>query len=318
MPDSNSATLIVSPLASRIRAAGPRARLVKRTIMALHARGVGDVLVSEAGTTASVRTAAAQAIANRSSIVVVLGGDGTVRDAAGTLAGTGIQVGIVPCGTGNLYATSVGVPRNLTNAIANLTTGSVQPFDLGSVHVGRGTFGDEGAIVGQPESFAVACGTGFDARLIAATTAQMKARYGVAAYFMSAMRLREHLTPRPTVVTIDGERSEVEAFVILIANCGEAIPGRLRPRLPIDPRDGLLHVFILPRGGLVGGIRGALELLTSDTLGTSRSGSAIRLSGRHVRVDGDPPPPTAIDCDTYPDRSLEAWIRPGALPVLVP
>ncbi|MFI5200148.1 MAG: diacylglycerol/lipid kinase family protein, partial [Candidatus Limnocylindrales bacterium] len=206
----------------------------------------------------------------------------------------------------------------LSQAIGNLTTGSVQPFDLGRVHVGPGSPAT-GDPAGRPsESFTVACGTGFDARLIAATTAEAKRRYGVAAYFMSAVRVREHLTPRPTIITIDGARSEIEAFVILIANCGEAIPGRLRPRLPMDPRDGLLHVFVLPRGGLVGGIRGAIELLTTDTLGTSRSGSAIRLTGRHVRVEVDPAQPTQVDGDTYPDGSLETWIRPGALSVLVP
>jgi diacylglycerol kinase family enzyme len=314
---SNSATLIVSPLASRIRAPATRAWIVERTIAALHARGVGEVRVIEASTPASVRAAATQAVASRSSIVALLGGDGTVRDATGTLAGTGVQVGIVPCGTGNLYASSVGVPRNLTQAIGNLTRGSVQPFDLGSVQVGPGS--DKGDPAERPtESFTVACGTGFDARVIAATTAEAKRRYGVAAYFMSAIRMREHLTPRPTIITIDGARSEIEAFVILIANCGEAIPGLLRPRLPMDPRDGLLHVFVLPRGGLVGGILGAFELLTTDTLGTSRSGSAIRLTGHHVRVEVDPAQPTQVDGDAYADGSLETWIRPGALSVLVP
>ena len=58
-------------------------------------------------------------------------------------------------------------------------------------------------------------------------------------------------------------------MVVLVANCGEAIPGVLRPRLPIEPDDGLLHVFVLPRGGILDGIRGALELMTAAAAGFS-------------------------------------------------
>ena len=62
-------------------------------------------------------------------------------------------------------------------------------------------------------------------------------------------------------------------MVVLVANCGEAIPGRLRPRLPIRADDGLFHVFVLPRGGIVGSMRGALELMAADAAGSSSSGS---------------------------------------------
>ncbi len=116
-------------------------------------------------------------------------------------------------------------------------------------------------------SFVVACGTGFDARLIEATSREAKRRYGVAAYFIAASRLLGHLAPQPTVLTVDGVRSELESVVVLVANCGEAIPGRLRPRLPIEPDDGLLHVFVLPMGGVLGGIRGAMELMVSEAAG---------------------------------------------------
>ncbi len=145
----------------------------------------------------------------------------------------------------------------------------------------------------------------------------MKHRYGVAAYFLAASGLLAHLTPRPTILTIDGIRTELESIVVLVANCGEAIPGVLRPRLPIDPTDGLLHVFVLPRGGVLGGIIGALELMTAASAGRSPSGAAMRLAGTHVRVEVIPAGPTEVDGDPYPIASLDARVRPGALPVLL-
>ena len=127
--------------------------------------------------------------------------------------------------------------------------------------------------------------------MIAGTSREMKRRYGVAAYFMAASRLLPQLAPLPTTLEIDGVRTELESVVVLVANCGEAIPGLLRPRLPIAPDDGLFHVFVLPRGGIIGGIRGAMELMTAASHGISPSGHAVRLVGREVRVEVTPAGP---------------------------
>ncbi|HYC06378.1 MAG TPA: hypothetical protein VEG29_00505, partial [Candidatus Binatia bacterium] len=88
--------------------------------------------------------------------------------------------------------------------------------------------------------------------------------------------------------------------------------------LPLDPADGLLHVFVLPRSGVVHGIRGVLELMTSQATGTSPSGSALRLAGSTVRVEVTPAQPTELDGDAFPPASIDARIRPGALSLIVP
>jgi diacylglycerol kinase family enzyme len=311
--DPGLATVIVSPRASRIRAAGIRADVTRGIRDALAVRGMREIVVTEVGTIDGVREAALTAVEGGASLVVLAGGDGTIRDAAGVLAGTGISVAIVPCGTGNLYASSIGLSRDLREAYAAIASGVPRPFDTAEVVV---TPAGENAQAAVP--FIVACGTGFDARLIAATSPEMKARYGVAAYFLAAARMLPHLTAQPTVLTIDGERSELEASVVLVANCGEAIPGRLRPRLPIDASDGQLHVFVLPRSGIIHGIRGALELMLAESAGISSSGSAMRFAGRHVSVEVSPAQPTQLDGDAFPPASLDAHVRPGALPVLLP
>lgn len=321
------ATVIASPLASRIRDGRVRAGVLRRTAEALAARGHRDVVVVEASTPPAVRDAAVAALRDGSSIVVLAGGDGTIRDAAGVLADHEATVGIVPSGTGNLYAVSVGVPRETDAAIAALRTGAPRPFDIGEVLLappaGPGSAGVEAseraaASAATPSPFMVACGTGLDARLIEGTSAEMKRRYGVAAYFFAAAGLLPHLRANPTILTIDGTRTELELVVVLVANCGEAIPGRVRPRLPLDPADGLLHVFVLPRGGVVHGIRGVLELMTTQATGTSSSGSAIRLAGSHVTVEVTPSQPVEVDGDPFPPASIDARIRPGALTVIVP
>jgi len=313
------ATLIVSPLASRIRDDAVRARVVARTVDALRRRGHEDVRVVETGTPGELATAALAAVQHGATMVAIAGGDGTVRDAAGPLIDTDVDVGIVPCGTGNLYAGAVGVPRTLDAAIAALATGRPRAYDIGRVHlISPPGAPSDATLPAAAIDFGVACGTGFDARMIASTSREMKRRYSVAAYFLAAARLLPTLAPQATVLEVDGVRTELESVVVLVANCGEALPGLLRPRLALEPDDGLLHVFVLARGGLVGGLRGALELLNADSHGVSPSGHAMRLVGTEVRVEVTPVSPTQVDGDAFPPAWLEASIRPGGLRIIRP
>jgi diacylglycerol kinase (ATP) len=321
--------LIVSPLASRIGDAQTRGRLVDATIAAIRLRGHPTVEVVETADPATIRATAANAVAAGTTLLVLAGGDGTVRDGTAGVVGTGVELGIVPCGTGNLYATAIGLPRTPPAAVAVIATGAPGPFDVGEVR-----FVNPASLSGPsnqpvattrdrcercpPASFVVACGTGFDAQLIARTSRETKRRYGVAAYILSASRLLPGLGSQPTVLTIDGERTELESVVVLVANAGEAIPGVLRSRLPVDASDGRLHVFVLLRGGIIGGLRGALELIANDRTGLSRSGHALRLSAQQVRVEVSPPAPTQVDGDPYPPAGLEARILPGALRIIRP
>jgi diacylglycerol kinase (ATP) len=319
MTTSVSATLIVSPVASRIVEARVRDQVVAAALEAMARRGHARVEVVMTGDPSAIGAAAGTAARAGHRLVVLAGGDGTVRDGTGALADTGIDVGIVPCGTGNLYATSVGLPRSLESALTALAEGSARPFDLGEVHLVAPAGPSSDPVTDcAAMPFAVACGTGFDARLIAATDRDMKRRYGIAAYFLAASRLLPTLAPRPTRLVVDGATTELDSVVVLVANSGEAIPGRLRPRLPVRPDDGMLHVFVLPRGGILGGIRGALELMSSESHGISPSGHAVRLVGRDVRVEVEPAGPTQVDGDPFPAAWLDARVRPGALRVIRP
>ena len=307
-----TATLVVSPLASRVRDAAERRRVVSGALDALRARGHAHVDVVESGDPATIAAAAWDAVEAGQRLVVVAGGDGTVRDASRALIDRDVELGILPCGTGNLYAPAVGIPRPIDLALAALASGTARSYDAGEVRLHAP--GEADRVV----DFGVACGTGFDAQLIAATDREMKRRHGIAAYFLAASRLLPHLEPRPTVLVIDGVRTELESVVVLVANCGEAIPGRLRPRLPIEPDDGLLHVFVLPRGGILGGIRGAVELMLAESEGVSPSGHAVRFMGREVRVQVTPASPTQIDGDPFPAAWLDVRVRPGGLRVITP
>lgn len=66
--------------------------------------------------------------------VIVGGGDGTVSSTAATLCGTGIALGVLPLGTMNLFARSLGMPQDLDAALAALVSAGTRKADLGEVN----------------------------------------------------------------------------------------------------------------------------------------------------------------------------------------
>jgi len=273
------------------------------------------VTVVECRDTAELQATTSEAVEGAVGLVVAIGGDGTVRDTAGVLAGSAIPLGIVPAGTGNLLAATLGVPRDAAAALAALRDGEPRSIDLGEASWA-------GAATGEPagsSAFVVATGAGLDARFLAAASAEAKRRYGIGAYLAAALAQATDLRPRPTTLVVDGQRHETESIVVLIANAGELIPGLLRPRLPVRPDDGWLHVFVV-RGGVVGSVIGALELLAAGEAGRTATGSASRFSAREVivEIDVDPPDPVQVDGDRVGAGRLEARVRPGAVRILVP
>jgi len=110
--------LLVAGGASRLADPVRRAALVVAATAAIKARTGAAPEVRVTATADAGRAAAQEAVAALAPLLVVVGGDGSVRSAAAVLAGTGITLGIVPGGTGNLMAAALGIPRSPEAAIA--------------------------------------------------------------------------------------------------------------------------------------------------------------------------------------------------------
>ncbi len=309
------ALIVVNPRASKVREPAARRRLVSALQRSL-AGGTGPPIVVTTGDSREIAHAVQAALADGIGRAVAVGGDGTVMTVAGALRGSGVPLGIVPAGTGNLLAGSLGIPGRLREAIAALPGEVPRTLDLGLACWTAADPAHAPAAISRP--FGVACGSGFDARLMAATHAEHKRRYGRAAYFVTAVALARELRPVTFCVEVDGRPRQVEAAVVLAANSGELVPGWLGPRLPVDPDDGLLDLFVLQAGGPVGGLRGVGELLARGRLGDLPSGLGFRVRGRRVRIAGQPAQPVQVDGDPLGAGTLEATVEPGGLTILVP
>ena len=128
--------------------------------------------------------------------------------------------------------------------------GKPKPFDLGRMERPGGV-----------QYFAVACGAGYDARVMAGTLSEHKRRWGMAAYVATTLRLITDIRSTTHLITIDGVEYDAEAAMVLVANCGEVIPPLVRLRAGIRPDDGLLDVVVMRANSFGQSVRAVWDLL---------------------------------------------------------
>ena len=238
-------------------------------------------------------------------LVIVCGGDGTVREVCAELAGTGIPVGIVPAGTGNLLARNLDIPLYLRAAIDVALTGQDRAIDL--VEVSGDGFDDT--------HFMVMAGMGLDAAIMEGVNEETKKKVGWFAYVFSALRSLMH-PPTRIDISIDGQEfTRHRARTVVVGNVGYLQAGMpLLPDARID--DGLLDVVILDPRRFLSWIPLAVRVLAKrqrldDTIN--------RMTGRLVTLRATADTPRQLDGDTIgPGRELRMRCVQGRLLVRVP
>ncbi|WP_326783797.1 diacylglycerol kinase family protein [Streptomyces sp. NBC_00151] len=264
----------------------------------------------------------ARAIREGATLVVVCGGDGTVRAVADALAGSGVPLAVVPCGTGNLLARNLGLPLSPVAALEAALSGGPRRLDLGSIE------GD-----GLPATrFAAMAGAGLDAAMMEHTDPRAKAALGWPAYALAGFGTLR--TPRMRVtIRLDGSPAfRRTARMVLVANVG-TVQGGVTLLPAARPDDGLLDLLVLDPRGPGGWLRAVRTLLrgraaprrpsTASTLaaeGDDRHGLPVEFfTFRRAELTFDAPQSRELDGDPVgPGRRLTAEVRPGALTVLLP
>ncbi|MDP9791742.1 YegS/Rv2252/BmrU family lipid kinase [Catenuloplanes nepalensis] len=232
--------------------------------------------------------------------VFVWGGDGMVQRAVDTLAGTDATLSILPAGTANLFATNLGIPENLAEAVRIGLHGTERELDLGKIN---------------GEHFAVMAGAGFDGHLISEADSGAKDRMGKLAYVWTGLR---HIQddPSPTKITVDGNTwFEGEASCVLFGNVS-TITGGIKAFDDAKPDDGWLEVGVATSQNAVEWAR----TLGRMALGRSDRSPFVQIT-RAKRIEVKFAQPTLYELDGG-DRStvrkLKAKVVPGAIRVRVP
>jgi diacylglycerol kinase (ATP) len=227
--------------------------------------------------------------------------------AAAALVGTDIALGVIPGGTGNLLAGNLRIPASPARAARALIAGKPRPFDLGRMERAGGT-----------QYFAVACGAGYDARVMAGTLSEHKRRWGIAAYVATTLRLITDIRSTSHVITIDGVEYDAQGAMVLVANCGEVIPPLVRLRPGIRPDDGLLDVVVMRANSFGESVRAVWDLLRDAPTAEGQETYVGYARGREIRVETDPVQPVQLDGEPGGETPFTVAVVPGAIKILVP
>lgn len=242
-------------------------------------------------------------------LIVACGGDGTIRTVAEQLRHTGVPLGILPIGTGNIFARNLLLPqRDLARAARIALHGALAAVDLG---IATTTVGERRA----EHLFLVLAGIGNDAETVLATRPDLKAHMGWLAYLESAAR---HALRAPVAMTLHYPANpprKVRAWSVIAGNCGK-VPGGIAvfPGAVID--DGVLDVLEVtvrhPLQWLPIGVKGLLHL-RAEPPGLRHAISPA------VTIEPDEPSPVQVDGDVITGVSrLRVTLDHRALAVRVP
>ncbi|WP_246000276.1 diacylglycerol kinase family protein [Nocardioides pocheonensis] len=246
-----------------------------------------------------------EAAVSGADLVLAIGGDGTIRAVCEELAGTGIPVGIVPAGTGNLLARNLSIPLYLRAAVDVGLNGQDRAIDMVRVT------GDEM----EDATFLVMAGMGFDAAIMEGVNETFKQKVGWLAYVWSALKALMFPAIRVEVSVDGGPFTRHRARTLVIGNVGHLQAGMpLIPDAAID--DGQLDVVMLYPRRFLSWVPIAARVLTRN----KRTDETItRMTGREVIVRTQAPAPRQLDGDLIaPGKELRAECIHGRLLVRVP
>ncbi|MPZ66462.1 MAG: diacylglycerol kinase family lipid kinase [Pseudonocardiaceae bacterium] len=250
---------------------------------------------------------ASEAVESGADVVLACGGDGTMRFVAQALAGTGVAMGVLPAGTGNLLARNLDMELNdLAGATRIALTGDDRAVDVGRVRV-------DDAL--EEEVFLVMAGMGFDAAIMAGAPAELKARVGPFAYVMAGLRSLHGPRVRISLTIDDEPVLQRRIRTVVVGNCGKLLGGLvLMPDAEVD--DGTLDVVILAPNGIVGWAAVSARVLTRRRKGHRR---VEHWQAQRVTITAEVAQQAQFDGDPIGDaRTLRMRVDPGALLVRVP
>ena len=238
-------------------------------------------------------------------LILAAGGDGTVRAVCEEVARTGVAVGILPHGTGNLLARNLNIPINTRDALDVAFSGQDRAIDLGTYRTDSGT----------DTCFLVMAGLGMDAMIMTGVDDQLKEKVGWLAYFVSGVKAARYPAMKVQISVDDGEFTKFKARTVVVGNVGFLQAGiPLLPDAQID--DGTLDVVVLAPKRFIGWLAIIVRVLGRHRRSNEQLG---RLTGRKVVIRAEKPMPMQLDGDPVGEgREITAEVQPGVLLVRVP
>ena len=241
----------------------------------------------------------------RGSLLVVIGGDGTVNEVVNGVAGTETEIAVLPCGTGQDFGRTHGIPSRFDDAVRAALDGGTQTIDLGRVELDDGT-----------ARFYANVGSAGMSGAVARRANAMTKRFGGRATFFYALT-REFLAWQNTQVTVeleDGSRHEGPMHDVIVAN-GNWHGGGMKLAPEAQQDDGAFDVVT------IGDVTKLDFLTTAPKLYSGRYLSHPKvelLRSSSVAISAAEPLPLEVDGEPIGATPARFEVVPSALRLRVP
>ena len=248
------------------------------------------------------------AVDDGATLVVAVGGDGTLNEVVNGVAGKNVDLATIPIGTGMDFARTYGIPRKLDDAVRVALDGATRTVDAGRVRY-RTWAGDE-----AERWFANVGSVGMSGAVAQRANGMSKALGGKLTFFYALTRV--FLAWENTEVTVrldDGERRG-RMHDVIVAN-GVWHGGGMKLAPDAQPDDGLFDVV------LIGDVSKADFLTTAPKIYKGRHVRHAKvdvLRSRHVEVVAPEPLPIEVEGEQVGTTPASFELVPGALRVRVP
>lgn len=242
-------------------------------------------------------------------LVVGIGGDGTIQEIVNGLVGADgrspATLAIIPGGTGNDFSKMLGIPRDSVEALTTIFQGQTRRLDLGRAYGGTGD---------HPRYFVNIAGVGFDAEVAAFLNRRPKRLPAVLTYVYGALVILARYRPVRARITLDDRVLERRCLLVSVCN-GHAHAGGMRMCPEAKPDDGLLDICI---AGDLGRLE-TLTLLPKVFSGRHTRHAKVELyTTKTITIEGDQPLFVQADGEILGRVPVKIEVVPGALEVVGP
>lgn len=299
MPTYRRILLIINPNAGQRRTSKVRMTIED----ALTSAGIGfeTRLTEKTGDTMEFTR---MAHADGFDLVMAAGGDGTLREATEGLmrGGAQVPVALVPSGTVNLVARSMGIPIDIKKAVRVLLEGRPKGFDVGY-------------LPDHDRYFAFVTGAGYDGHLIHDTPRDLKKKLGFIAYVATGVRQAFTIRPVQVEIELDDVKRRLRAHTVMAINIGSiaSLDWSFAPN--VNPHDGKLNIAVLSSRSLWASIIVFLKIVTKRYHGYA---DLKHFQAERIKVTADPPLPVQVDGEPLGVTPFRAVVIPQGLQFIVP
>jgi len=272
------------------------------------ARGLqGEALISDRP--GHLAALAAEAVAGGATLLVVVGGDGSVNEVVNGIAGAqGVDLAVIPRGTGWDFVRTYGIPRDLDQAVDVALGRNVREIDAGSVTY-RAWDGREASA-----RFANVASAGISGAIAQRANESSKALGGKVSYYWATLAVFVGWQTGEMRVTVDGDTRTGRMIDAMVCN-GRYVGGGMMMCPDAEPDDGVFDVL------LIGDVtkRDLLFVLPKTYRGKHLPHPRLELlRGSVVTVDADEPLPLELDGEQPGTTPARFEVLPRALRLRVP